>query len=200
MNNLSRLVANLLHPTLDGRSAHLFLAGSYSPNCCIHLNTFLNAVFYQLKFWQLLKKDLFYLWNELYFINNSIVTAWLLFRFFFIAQQKAWNIYLLLDPLLVESTNPLLLRLKQKLCDEFNENPTSRCIIFVKTRDIVRGLLSYLSQDQTLEKYKLNPKQLTGAGARRDNFGKFLLKKSTNFSCFSPNLHVYFVFCKNFFF
>jgi len=77
-----------------------------------------------------------------------------------------------LEPRLNAEDNPLLVELTKKLEEEFQSKSHSRCIIFVKTRAIARALLTYLSENNKLKNYKLNPKQLTGAGARGENFGK----------------------------
>ena len=71
-----------------------------------------------------------------------------------------------------DQNNALLDQLTATLEFEFKNKPNSRCIIFVKTREIVRALLDYLSDQPRLKPLKLNPKQLTGAGARTDNFGE----------------------------
>ena len=80
--------------------------------------------------------------------------------------------FLFLAPRPTDEGNPLLDALTEKLCSEFEEKPNSRCIIFVKTRAIARALLTYLTEQRKLKKYQLNPKQMTGAAAHRENFGE----------------------------
>ena len=74
-----------------------------------------------------------------------------------------------LEPRPSKEDNPLLVELTRKLKEEFRVKPNSRCIIFVKTRAIARALLTYLTENLS----SLSPKQLTGAAARMDSFGKY---------------------------
>nr|CAB3237967.1 probable ATP-dependent RNA helicase DHX58 [Phallusia mammillata] len=71
----------------------------------------------------------------------------------------------------LKQVNDLLLKLHKVLLDEFSRQNDSRCIIFVRTRSIAGGVITYMEEEQDLMKFGLNPKLLTGAGVSGDKGG-----------------------------
>ena len=80
------------------------------------------------------------------------------------------------DPRPTVGTNPLLEQLRIVLFSQYQNKPDSRCIVFVRTREIANALLKYLSEQNELEAFSLNSKLLTGTNAKRENHGALISK------------------------
>ncbi|XP_033757113.1 probable ATP-dependent RNA helicase DDX58 [Pecten maximus] len=68
-----------------------------------------------------------------------------------------------------EQVNPKLNKLKEMLMEAYKQKEDSRGIIFVKTRDLVKAIESWMKDDNTLK--KLNPVKFVGAQASIEKGG-----------------------------
>jgi ERCC4-related helicase len=69
------------------------------------------------------------------------------------------------------NTNPKLVKLEDMLIKAFRDEPTSRAIIFVKTRDLAEALVQWMRRRPQLK--KLKPGKMVGAGASQESGGEF---------------------------
>ncbi|OWF42873.1 probable ATP-dependent RNA helicase DDX58 [Mizuhopecten yessoensis] len=68
-----------------------------------------------------------------------------------------------------EQVNPKLIKLKEMLVEAYQKKGDSRGIIFVKTRDLVKAIESWMKDDKDLK--KLNPVKFVGAQASIEKGG-----------------------------
>lgn len=77
--------------------------------------------------------------------------------------------------------NPLLEALYSVLISQYSRKPESRSIIFVKTREIAKAVLTYINDAPGLSSFNLKSLPMTGTHAKSTQFGKNLVK---NIHCF----------------
>ena len=68
------------------------------------------------------------------------------------------------------NTNPKLVKLEKLLVKAFQEEPESRAMIFVRTRDLAAALQHWMLRTPAL--YWLKPGKMVGAGASVDSGGQ----------------------------
>lgn len=66
--------------------------------------------------------------------------------------------------------NPKLMALRHMIGDYFKENPDARVIVFVKTRELVKAIETYMKETEELR--ILNPIQFVGVQANKESGGK----------------------------
>lgn len=66
--------------------------------------------------------------------------------------------------------NPKLMALRRMIGDYFKENPDARVIVFVKTRELVKAIETYMKETEELR--ILNPIQFVGVQANKESGGK----------------------------
>lgn len=66
--------------------------------------------------------------------------------------------------------NPKLMALRRMIGDYFKENPDARVIVFVKTRELVKAIETYMKETEELR--ILNPIQFVGVQANKERGGK----------------------------
>lgn len=68
--------------------------------------------------------------------------------------------------------NPLLEALYSVLISQYSRKPESRSIIFVKTREIAKAVLTYINDAPGLSSFNLKSLPMTGTHAKSTQFGK----------------------------
>lgn len=74
--------------------------------------------------------------------------------------------------------NPMLNWLKDLICDEFNNIPDSRGIIFCKTREMTVALVNWMKDTEELRRF--NPHNLVGTNAPSNKAGPSIWQRESS--------------------
>lgn len=83
--------------------------------------------------------------------------------------------------------NPKLMALRRMIGDYFKENPDARVIVFVKTRELVKAIETYMKETEELR--ILNPIQFVGVQANKESGGMTKVEQDEILELFKEGNH-----------